>query len=39
MGKSEFWPVEGSRHFGPVDKSLIVDKKACWDVLGASAVS
>ena len=39
MRKSGFWPVEGSSHFGPVEKSLVVDKQACWDVLRASAVS
>ena len=39
MEKSRIWPEEGTRDLRSVKKSLIVDKKACWDVLDASAVS
>ena len=32
MEKNGLWAEEGTGDFGPVEKRLVVDKKACWDV-------
>ena len=39
MKKSGFWHVEGTALYQRVERSLVADKKACWDVPGASTVS
>jgi hypothetical protein len=33
------WPEGRTALYHRAERSLVVDKKACWDVLGASAVS
>lgn len=37
--KSRIWPDKGTRLYRPVERSLVVDKKACWNVSDASTVS